>query len=70
MSSKAQKGKQLLQQTTVSHINPKYVKEKPKLRSSELREAGQYCVELHNYYIDNYKTSDNIIVEYKQHHFC
>jgi hypothetical protein len=26
-------------------------------------------VEFYNYYINNYSMSDNIIVEYKQHHF-
>ena len=39
------------------------------LTSSELRAAGQYCVDLHNYYINNYKMLDGILVEYKEHHF-
>jgi hypothetical protein len=39
------------------------------LHSSDLREADQYCVELHKYYINNNKTSDNIVVEYKHQHF-
>jgi hypothetical protein len=32
------------------------------LCSSELYKVGQYCVQLHNYYINNYKTSDDIVV--------
>jgi hypothetical protein len=51
----------------MTHINLKYVKGKNMLCSSELCEVGQYCVELHNYYINNYKTRDDIVVEYKQH---
>jgi hypothetical protein len=39
------------------------------LRADQLREAGQYCVELHNYYIQNYKTCDDIMVQYKEQHF-
>jgi hypothetical protein len=39
------------------------------LRSSELREACKYCVKLHNYYIHNYKMCDDIMVQYKEHHF-
>jgi hypothetical protein len=35
----------------------------------QLREAGQYCVELHNYHIHNYKTGQEIIVQFKDHHF-
>jgi hypothetical protein len=39
------------------------------LRADQLREAGQYCVELHNYYIQNYKMCDDIMVQYKEQHF-
>jgi hypothetical protein len=53
----------------MTHINSKYVKGKVMLRSRELHEVGQYCIELHNYYINNYKTSNNIVVKYKHHHF-
>jgi hypothetical protein len=35
----------------------------------QLREVGQYCVELHNYHIHNYKTGQEIIVQFKDHHF-
>jgi hypothetical protein len=39
------------------------------LTTNKLHEAGQYCVELHNYYIQNYKTCQDIIVQFKDHHF-
>jgi hypothetical protein len=35
----------------------------------QLHEAGQYCVELHNYHIHNYKMGQEIIVQFKDHHF-
>jgi hypothetical protein len=34
-----------------------------------LCKAGQPCVELHNYYIINFKLGQDIIVSYKDHHF-
>jgi hypothetical protein len=74
-SFKEQKGKQPLQQTNqprataMTTINLKYVKGKSMSRSSVLCQASQYCLELHNYYINNYKMSDNIVVEYKKPHF-
>jgi hypothetical protein len=34
-----------------------------------LHKARKHCVELHNYYINNYKLGQNIIVSYKDHHF-
>jgi hypothetical protein len=34
-----------------------------------LREAGQCCINLHNYYIQNYKMSHGIIVSFKDCHF-
>jgi hypothetical protein len=39
------------------------------LTSDRLRETGQYYVELHNYYIQNYKMSQEIIIQFKDHHF-
>jgi hypothetical protein len=53
----------------MTNIKLNYVKGKLILHFSDLREAGQYCIKLHNYYINNYKMSDSIVVEYKQHHF-
>jgi hypothetical protein len=35
----------------------------------QLREARQYCVELHKYYIHNYKTCEDIMVQYKEDNF-
>jgi hypothetical protein len=34
-----------------------------------LHKAGQPCVNLHNYYINNYKSCQDIMVLYKDHHF-
>jgi hypothetical protein len=39
------------------------------LTVDRLREASQYCVKIHNYYIQNYKTGQDIIVQFKDHHF-
>jgi hypothetical protein len=39
------------------------------LTINQLREAGQYCVEFQNYYIQNYKTGQKIIVQFKDRHF-
>jgi hypothetical protein len=63
------KDKQPLQQTTMMQANLKYVRGKPMLTANQLREAGRYCIELHNYYSQNYKTDEDIIVQYKEHHF-
>jgi hypothetical protein len=42
---------------------------RPMLTVDVLHKAGKPCVELHNYYINNYKSSHDIIVSYKYHHF-
>jgi hypothetical protein len=34
-----------------------------------LHKAGQPCVELHNYYMNNYALSKGIMVLYKDYHF-
>jgi hypothetical protein len=39
------------------------------LTANTLDKAGQACVDLHNYYINNYKSGQDIIVSYKDHHF-
>jgi hypothetical protein len=39
------------------------------LTANVLHKAGKPCVELHNYYINNYKSGKDIIVLYKEHHF-
>jgi hypothetical protein len=58
-----------LMQTSMMNANPKYVRGQPMLTIEQLHEAGQYCVELHNYYIQNYKTGQEIIVQFKDRHF-
>jgi hypothetical protein len=42
---------------------------KPMLTVNVLHKVGQPCVELHNYYMNNYKSGQDIIVSYKDHHF-
>jgi hypothetical protein len=39
------------------------------LTTDELCEAGQPCIDLHNYYIQNYKSGQDIIVSYKNRRF-
>jgi hypothetical protein len=34
-----------------------------------LYKAGEPCVEVHNYYMNNYKSGQDIIVSYKDHHY-
>jgi hypothetical protein len=68
-SSKATKGKQPLMQTTMMNANLKYLRVQPMLTAKQLHEVGQYCVDLHNYYIQIYKTGQEIIVQLKDHQF-
>jgi hypothetical protein len=42
---------QPFKQTTMMNVNPKYVRGQPMLTVDQLREASQYCVDLHKYYI-------------------
>jgi hypothetical protein len=49
--------------------HPKFEKGKWMLNANELCKAGQFCVELHNYYILNWKKIDVIVVKYRQSHF-
>jgi hypothetical protein len=39
------------------------------LNANKLCKAGQFCVELHKYYIMNWKKIDVIVVKYRQSHF-
>jgi len=39
------------------------------LNASELHKAGRFCLELHNYYIQNWQKIDVIVVQYKKNHF-
>jgi hypothetical protein len=76
MSSKATKGKKPLKKsanlnllTAMIHANPKFVTGKLMLTVDALRKAGKSCVELHNYYINNYNKGEDIIVSYKDQQF-
>jgi hypothetical protein len=76
MSSKTTKGKQQLKESAnpklpvaITEASPKFVMGKPILTVDTLHKAGQPCVELHNYYINNYKSGQDIIVSYKDRHF-
>jgi hypothetical protein len=63
MSSKPTKGKKPMKESevnlklpkTMTQANPKFVMGKPILIVDALKQAGKSCVELHNYYINNYK---------------
>jgi hypothetical protein len=47
------KGKLKSIKTAITSANPKFEKRKRMLNANELCKAGQFCVELHNYYILN-----------------
>jgi hypothetical protein len=49
--------------------NLKFVMGKLMLTIDEIHEAGQPCIDLHNYYIQNYQSGIGILVSYKDHHF-
>jgi hypothetical protein len=53
----------------MSQANLKFVMGMPMLTANMLHKVGKPCVELHNYYINNYKSGQDIIVSYKEHHF-
>jgi hypothetical protein len=71
MSSKTTKGKQPLQWTTAKmQANPKFAMGQLMLTANELlRKVGQPCINLHNYYIQNYQRGIDKIVSYKDRHF-
>jgi hypothetical protein len=68
-SPKTTKGKLSLKKTTMMSVNPKYVRDQPMLTLDQLREASPYCVDFHKYYIQNYKSSEEIIVQFQDRHF-
>jgi hypothetical protein len=77
MSSKKIKGKKPLKESVANpklpsvmmQANPKFVMSKSMLTVDTLHKVGQPYVEFHNYYINNYKSGQNIIVSYKDRHF-
>jgi hypothetical protein len=52
----------------MTSAHPKFEKGKQMLNANELCKAGRFCVELHNYYILNWKKIDVIVVKYRQSH--
>jgi hypothetical protein len=76
---KLSKAKQPLQQPSkgklksisiaMTSAHQKFEKGKRMLNTNGLCKAGQFCVELHNYYILNWKKIDIIVVKYRQSHF-
>jgi hypothetical protein len=77
MSSKATNGKKPVKESEanpmlligMTQANPKFVMGKPMLTVDALKQVGKSCVELHNYYINNYKKSQDIIASFKEEHF-
>jgi hypothetical protein len=77
MSSKGTKGKKPLKESVansklssaMTQANLKFAMGKPMLTVDMLHKAGQPCVKLHNYYMNNYKSGQDIIMSYKDHHF-
>jgi hypothetical protein len=63
------KGKLKLISIAMTSAHPKFEKGKRMLNTNELCKAGRFCVELHNYYILNWKKIDVIVVKYRQGHF-
>jgi hypothetical protein len=66
MSLNATKGKKQVTQanpkllTPMMQANLNFVLGKPMLNVDALKQAGKFCVELHNYYINNYSKSQDI----------
>jgi hypothetical protein len=53
----------------MTSAKPKFEKGKRMLNANKLSKVGRFCVELHNYYILNWKKIDVIVVKYRQSHF-
>jgi hypothetical protein len=53
----------------MTSANPKFEKGKQMLNANDLCKVGRFCVELHNYYILNWKKIDVIVVKYRHSHF-
>jgi hypothetical protein len=53
----------------MTQANPKFVMERPMLTIDALKLVGKSCLELHNYYINNYNKGQDKIVSYKNQHF-
>jgi hypothetical protein len=55
--------------TAMTHSDRKFVMGKLMLNVDVLHKASQPCLELHNNYINNYMSGQDIIVSYKDCHF-
>jgi hypothetical protein len=72
LSSKGTKGKKPLKESianpklpsAMTQANPKFVLGKLMLTVDALQKVGQLCVELHNYYMNNYKSGQDIMMLY------
>jgi hypothetical protein len=53
----------------MTQANPKFVLGKLMLTVDTLQKVGQLCVELHNYYMNNYMSGQDIMMSYKDGHF-
>jgi hypothetical protein len=53
----------------MTQANPKFVMGRPMLTVDTLHKVSKPCVEVHNYYINNYNSDQDIIVSYKDRHF-
>jgi hypothetical protein len=53
----------------ITQTNLKFVMGKPMITVDALHPAVKPCVEIYNYYINNYKLCQDIIMSYKDHHF-
>jgi hypothetical protein len=53
----------------MTQANPKFVMGRPMLTVDTLHKVSKPCVKVHNYYINNYNSDQDIIVSYKDHHF-
>jgi hypothetical protein len=55
--------------TAMMQANPKFIMGRSMLTVVTLNLGGKSCVELHNYYINNFNKDQDIIVSYKEQHF-
>jgi hypothetical protein len=49
--------------------NLKFIMGRLMLTADALKLGGKSCVELYNYYIDNFNNGQDVIVSYKEQHF-
>jgi hypothetical protein len=55
--------------TSMTQAKSNFVMGQPMLTTDQFHKAGQPCIDLHNYYIQNYKSGQDILVSYKDRHF-